>query len=331
MGFDLLVRGGTVVDGSGLPAYRADVGVRDGKIVEIGRLAGGAARTIDASGLVVAPGFVDHHTHLDAQMLWDPYGTSEPQHGVTSVVMGNCGLTLAPVQPGGEDAIVQSFVRVEAMPREALQAGVPWGWRSYGEYLDRLEGRVGINVGGLVGHIAVRHDVLGEAAVEREATADEITRMRELVAESLTGGALGISTNRNERHFREDGKPVASRLASDAEFFGLCDVLSEMNSGVIETIRGLHHPEHIAWYDHLARHTRRPILWQIVIHRWAEPDLWREQLDGIAPTFRDGYRAYGLTNTVPIVNRFNLRNGQVFDEFRTWKNLMFLPDVVRKQ
>jgi N-acyl-D-aspartate/D-glutamate deacylase len=130
-------------------------------------------------------------------MLWDPYGTSEPQHGVTTVVMGNCGLTLAPVQPGGEDAIVQSFVRVEAMPREALEAGVPWGWRSYGEYLDRLEGRVGINVGGLVGHIAVRHDVLGEAAVERAATADEVARMRQLVAQALEGGALGMSTNRN--------------------------------------------------------------------------------------------------------------------------------------
>jgi N-acyl-D-aspartate/D-glutamate deacylase len=331
MELDLLVRGGTIVDGSGLPGYRADVGVRDGKIVEIGRLKGSATRTIDAAGLVVAPGFVDHHTHLDAQMLWDPYGTSEPQHGVTTVVMGNCGLTLAPVHPGGEDAIVQSFVRVEAMPRAALAAGVPWGWRSYGEYLDRLEGRVGINVGGLVGHIAVRHDVLGEEAVERAATPDEVARMRLLVAEALEGGALGMSTNRNDRHFREDGKPVSSRLADDDEFFGLCDVLSELNSGMIETIRGLHQPDHIAWYDRLARRTRRPILWQIVLHRWAEPDLWREQLEGIAPTFHAGYRAYGLTNTVPIVNRFNLRNGQVFDEFRTWKNLMFLPDVVRKQ
>jgi N-acyl-D-aspartate/D-glutamate deacylase len=155
--------------------------------------------------------------------------------------------------------------------------------------------------------------------------------MRQLVVEAMEGGALGISTNRNERHFREDGKPVASRLADDVEFFALCDVLSELNSGVIETIRGLHQPEHIAWYDYLARRTGRPVLWQIVLHRWAEPELWREQLAAIAPTFRDGYRAYGLTNTVPIVNRFNLRNSQVFDEFRTWKNLMFLPDVVRKQ
>src|SRR3954469_18589344 len=331
MEFELLVRGGTVVDGSGLPGYRADVGVRDGKIVEIGRLTAGAARTIDASGLVVAPGFVDHHTHLDAQMLWDPYGTSEPQHGVTSVVMGNCGLTLAPVQPGGEDAIVQSFVRVEAMPREALQAGVPWGWRSYGEYLDRLEGRVGINVGGLVGHIAVRHDVLGEAAVEGAAPADEIDRRRRLVAEALEGGALGMSTNRNERHFREDGKPVASRLADDAEFFGLCDVLGDHSAGVIETINGLDTPAHLVWYDAIARRTGRPVIWQNVLHRWTQPTFWREQLTALGRIFGDGYRAFGLTNTVPIVQRFSLKNAQVFDEFPTWKNLMFLPEFVRRQ
>src|SRR5688572_20164235 len=167
MEFDLLVRGGTVVDGSGLPGYRADVGVRDGKIVEIGRLAGGAARTIDAAGLIVAPGFIDHHTHLDAQILWDPYATSEPQHGVTSIVMGNCGLTLAPVKEADRDALVKSFVRVEAIPRLALEQGVSWRWETYRDYLDQLEGRVGVNVGGLVGHIAVRQHVLGEEAVER--------------------------------------------------------------------------------------------------------------------------------------------------------------------
>jgi N-acyl-D-aspartate/D-glutamate deacylase len=331
MEYDLLVRGGRVVDGSGLPGYQADVGVRDGKVVEIGRLKGSAARTIDADGLVVAPGFVDHHTHLDGQMLWDPYGTSEPQHGVTSVVMGNCGLSLAPVEPGGEDAMVKSFVRVEAMPRESLEAGIPWGWRTYGEYLDRLEGRIGINVGGLVGHIAVRHAIMGEEAVEREATEAEIQRMRALVAEAMEGGALGISTNRNERHFREDGKPVSSRLATQAEFDALCEVLGDYNAGVIETILGLHTVEHIDWYDALARRTARPVIWQSVLHRWAQPDLWCQQLERVARTFADGYRAYGLTNTVPIVQRFTLKNVQAFDEFPTWKNLMFLPEFVRKQ
>jgi N-acyl-D-amino-acid deacylase len=331
MDYDLVIRGGRVVDGSGLPSYVADIGVKDGKIIEIGRLKGSAAKTIDADGLAVSPGFIDHHTHLDAQLLWDPYGTCEPQHGVTTVVMGNCGLTLAPVKSGDEDALVKSFVRVEAIPRFALEQGVKWGWHTYGEYLDNFEEKVGINVGGLVGHIAVRHNVMGEEAVERKATGKEVQQMRGLVGEAMAGGALGISTNRNERHMREDGKPVASRLADDEELFGLCDVLAERNGGVIETILGRNKIEHFAFYRILAERTQRPILWQSLQHRWAEPNLWREQLDAVEPIFRDGYQAYGLTHTVPLVRHFDLKNCQVFDEFPTWKNLMFLPEIVRKQ
>jgi N-acyl-D-aspartate/D-glutamate deacylase len=331
MSYDLLIRGGRVVDGSGLPSYVADVGVKGGKIVEVGRLNGTAARTIDAGGLAVSPGFIDHHTHLDAQMLWDPYGTCEPQHGVTSVVMGNCGLSLAPVKKGDEDAIVKSFVRVEAIPRFALEQGVKWGWNSYGEYLDALEGKLGINVGGLVGHIAMRHNVMGEEAVERTATGKEVQQMRGLVWEAMEGGALGLSTNRNERHMREDGKPVASRLADDDELFALCDVLAEHNGGVIETILGRNKIEHFKFYHELAKRTQRPVLWQSLQHRWAEPNLWREQLDAVEPIFREGYQAYGLSHTVPLVRHFELKNCQVFDEFPTWKNLMFLPVEVRKQ
>ncbi len=331
MEYDLKVRGGRVVDGSGLPSYNADVGVKDGRVVEIGKLNGSAARTIDATGLAVAPGFIDHHTHLDAQMLWDPYGTCEPQHGITTVIMGNCGLTLAPVKAGGEDALVKSFVRVEAIPRFALEQGVKWAWNSFGEYLDNFEGKIGINVGGLVGHIAVRHNVMGEDAVEREATDKEIQQMRAQVLDAMEGGALGISTNRNERHMREDGKPVASRLANDDEFFALCDVLAERNAGVIETILGLNKIKHFDFYHRLAKHTQRPVLWQSLQHRWAEPNLWREQLDAVEPIFRDGYQAYGLSHTVPLVRHFQLKNCQIFDEFPTWKNLMFLPESVRKE
>ncbi len=181
-----------------------------------------------------------------------PYGTCEPQHGITTVVMGNCGLTLAPVKNGDEDAMVKSFVRVEAIPRFALEQGVKWGWHSYGEYLDNLEGKVGINVGGLVGHIAVRHNAMGEEAVERKATGKEVQQMRGLVLEAMEGGALGMSTNRNERHMREDGKPVASRLADDEEFFALCDVLAERNAGMIETILGRNKIEHFQLYHELA-------------------------------------------------------------------------------
>lgn len=331
MAYDLIVRGGRVVDGSGLPSYVADVGVKDGKIVEIGRLKEGAARTIDAHGLAVAPGFIDHHTHLDAQMLWDPYGTCEPQHGITSVIMGNCGLSLAPRRAGIEDAIVKSFVRVEAIPRSALEQGVKWNWNSYGEYLDNFEGKIGINVGGLVGHIAVRHNALGEEAVERKASGAEVQKMRSLVLDAMEGGALGMSTNRNDRHMREDGKPVASRLADDEEFFALSDVLAERNAGVIETILGRNKIEHFKWYHELARRTQRPVLWQSLQHRWVEPNLWREQLAAVEPIFKAGYQAYGLSHTVPLVRHFTLKDCQVFDEFPTWKNLMFLPVEIRRQ
>ena len=331
MDYDLLIRGGRVVDGSGLPSYVADVGIKNGKVVDIGRLKGSAARTIDAAGLVVAPGFIDHHTHMDGQILWDPYGTSEPQHGVTSIIMGNCGLALAPVEAGGEDAIIKSFVRVEAIPRIALEKGVPWGWRSYGDYLDRLEGKVGINVGGIVGHIAVRQYVMGEESVERTATADEIEKMRQLVSESILGGALGFSTNRNERHMREDGLPVPSRLATEEELLALCDVTRELNSGVIQTNHGRHCVEQIPEYDRIVRRTCRPLIWQSVQYKESEPELWKNMLDGIANTFRDGYQAYGLTHTVPLMRHFTMKDAQTFDEFPVWKNLMFLSEEARKQ
>jgi N-acyl-D-amino-acid deacylase len=333
MEYDLVIRGGRVVDGSGFPSYLADIGVKDGKIVEVGRISAvaSAARAIDASGLVVSPGFIDHHTHLDAQILWDPYGTCEPENGITSIVMGNCGLTLAPLKDGDEDAIVKSFVRVEAIPRHALEKGIRWRWHSFGEYLDALEGNIGVNVGCLVGHIAVRQHVMGEDSVAREATPEEIGRMRALVRAGMEAGALGFSTNRNNRHNREDGKPVGSRLANDQELLSLCGVLGDLNAGVIETIFGGHRPEHFGLYEEITRETQRPVIWQTVQHRWAEPNLWREQLDSVEPIFRKGYQAYGLTHVVPLARRFTMKNSQLFDEFPKWKPVMFLPLEPRKQ
>ena len=331
MDYDLLLRGERVVDGSGQPSYLADVAVKDGKIVELGRVRGSAEKTIDAQGLVVSPGFIDHHTHMDAQVFWDPYATSEPQHGITSIVTGNCGLALAPVKHGDEDAILKNFVRVEAMPRHALEQGVPWGWHSYRDYLNRIEGRLGINVGGLVGHIAVRQYVMGEESVERQATPAEIQRMKALVLEGMEAGALGFSTNRNERHMREDGKPVPSRLASDEELFTLCDVLGEVNAGAFQSTLGQFTPKHFEMYNYLARRTQRPVIGQTVMYRPNAPKRWKEQLDAVMPTFRDGYRLYLRTHTVPNFRTFTLSNTQAFDEFPKWKQLMFMEIEARKK
>jgi N-acyl-D-aspartate/D-glutamate deacylase len=331
MAYDLLFRGGRIVDGTGLPSYLGDVAIKDGKIVELGRIRAAAAKTINVDGLVVAPGFIDHHTHMDGQIQWDPYATSEPEQGITSIVMGNCGLALAPLKPGDEDALIKSFVRVEAIPRSVLEQGVRWSWHSYGEYLDRLEGRLGINVAGLLGHVAVRQYVLGDESTERPATRAEIRRMKQLVREAMEGGAIGFSTNRNDRHMREDGKPVPSRLADDEELFQLCDALGELNAGVIQINEGQPNiAKHFALYEHIARRTQRPIVWQIVRFISSRPNLWKEQLAAAAAIFHGGHRAYGASSTVPTVRRFTLKDSQVFDEFPTWKNVMSLPLEARR-
>lgn len=331
--YDLLVRGGRIYDGSGMPSYYGDVGISGGKIVEIGRLHGGAKRTLNVDGLAVAPGFIDPHTHLDAQLFWDPLGTSSCFHGVTSVVVGNCGLSLAPTKPEDRDAVIKSFVRVEAISRRVLEEGIQWKWESTSEYLDALGARLGINAAALVGHIAVRHRVMGEDAVERPATAEEIAKMKELVRQGMKAGAVGFSTNQNPRHIREDKKPVASRLASDEELGSLLDVLAEMNSGVVQLSGGGADARgRIAYAAQMARRTGRPVLWQSINHSWSRPNHWQEMLANTQRVFReDGLPIYAMTQAKPFQNRYTLLDAQCFDEFPTWKSAMFSPVEARKQ
>ena len=205
MAFDLLIKGGLVVDGTGAAPRSADVGVADGRIAEIGRLDGPAKRTINADGCVVTPGFIDHHTHYDGQVTFDPLCTFSCYNGVTTVVSGNCSLTLAPVREGDETALAGMLAKVEAIPYDVLMGGVPWGWRTFGDYLDSLEGRLGINYGAMVGHSAVRRWVMGGDSQEREATGAEIEAIRIAVREALEDGALGVSFDRNPRHVGMDG------------------------------------------------------------------------------------------------------------------------------
>jgi len=331
--YDLVLKGGRIYDGSGMPSFNGDVAIENGKIVAIGRLNGGATRTLNVDGLAVAPGFIDPHTHLDAQLLWDPLGTSSCFHGVTSVVLGNCGLSLAPAKPENRESMIKSFVRVEAISRRVLEEGVEWKWTSTAEYLSTLGTRLGINAAALIGHIAVRHYVMGEDAVERQATVEEIARMKQLVRQGMEAGAVGFSTNQNPRHIREDKKPVASRLASDEELGSLLDVLGEMNAGVVQLSGGgADSRGRIAYAAQMARRTGRPVLWQSISHSWSRPNHWQEMLANTQRVFEEeGLPIFAMTQAKPFQNRYSLLDAQCFDEFPTWKAAMFSPVPVRKQ
>jgi N-acyl-D-amino-acid deacylase len=335
--YDLILKGGRIYDGSGLPSFIGDVAIRNGRIEEIGRIHASADRVLDAGGLAVAPGIIDFHTHFDAQLWWDPLASTSHEHGVTTVVTGNCGLTLAPCKPESRDALIGTFVRVEAMPRASLQAGIPWEWSSHGEFLDALERRpLGLNVATLVGHCAVRQYAMGEACVEREAGDAEITEMEQLVRQGMAAGAFGFSTNSNQSHYREDGKPVASRFASLDEIARLCRVVGASGRGLVQFTHGAFAtPEHVAhisqWYDTILKETRRPLIGESIRHRWSEPDLWRKQLNDVEERCRQGYAAYAMTSTRPSTRRWTLKESNRLDEIPAWKNLMTMPLDLRKE
>ncbi|MFZ0172913.1 MAG: amidohydrolase family protein [Acidimicrobiales bacterium] len=273
---DYAITGGTVVDGTGAPGFLGDVGIRDGRIAEIvaaGAAGGGslgepAASTFDAEGLMVAPGIVDVHTHYDAQLYWDPYATPSNLHGVTTVFGGNCGFTLAPLRAEDGDYIRRMMARVEGMAIPALEAGAPWDWESFGEYLDGLEGRVGVNAGFLVGHCALRRYVMGPDAVEREATEHEVAEMVEVLHESITAGGLGLSTTRSSTHMDGDERPVASRLASEDELVALCTAVGAHDGTTLEGIvegclRGFS-DEEANLLARVSAAANRPINWNVL-------------------------------------------------------------------
>jgi N-acyl-D-amino-acid deacylase len=235
MTYDLVIRNGTVFDGSGNQSFRADVGVIGDRIASIGRITDKGLDEIDAEGHFVTPGFVEVHTHMDAQVFWDSLGTCSAWHGITTAVMGNCGFTLAPCAEEQKDLCLRSLERAEDMARDVLLAGVDWSWETYPEYLDAVE-RIpkGINYAGMIGHSALRTWVMGERAFEEQATDDEILKMRQQVEAALRAGAVGFTTSRLGHHLTADDQPVASRLASWSELTQLVDVMRELGVGVFE-------------------------------------------------------------------------------------------------
>jgi len=234
MAYDLVIKSGKIIDGSGLPAFHGDVAVSGGRIVEMGRVSGEAKRVVDADGLVVAPGIIDNHTHYDAQVTWDPLCTYSCYHGITTVVIGNCSLALAPAHKEDRDNLAGVLSHVEAIPLEAIQAGVKWSWETIPQYLDSLDRRLGVNVASLIGHSAVRRYVMGESSQERHATDEEIAAMKAIVREGIEAGAVGVSFERNPRHFDWDGRLAPTNLAADSEIFAVAGVVDEVGRGVIQ-------------------------------------------------------------------------------------------------
>ena len=318
MAYDLLIKNGRIIDGSGRPGFHGDVGVVGGKIAELGRLDGPARRVIEADGRVVAPGFVDNHCHYDAQVLWDPLCTFSCHHGATTVIIGNCSLALAPVKAHDREKLAGMLSYVEAIPMDVLQAGVPWTWETFPEYMQTIGQRLGVNVGTLVGHSAVRLYAMGEECSEREATDKELETMRRLVREALEAGALGLSITRNMNHFDIVGKRIPAACAPESELFALADVLREVGTGVIQCGGGTNPELKDRLLSRLAQACGRPIMYNTLLEQARQPGRWRTHLKHVEETARQGIRAIPLCNPGSIVNRFTMKNCQVFRSMPTW-------------
>src|SRR5258705_2297644 len=290
MALDLLIKNGTVVDGSGMPRYRADVGVRGGKIVEIGRIRAGAERVIDADGLVVAPGFIDGHTHMDAQIAWDPLGSCSCLHGVTSVVMGNCGFALAPCRPADREWFARCLTAVEDIPTEAMLAGIDWTWETFPEYLATVERLPkAINYGMYIGHSALRMYVMGKRALTEAASEDDRTRMAAAVQEALKAGAMGYSSSRASTHVTPDDTPVASRIAEWEEIDRIMAAMAELDAGIFQVgpdiASGARHRTFLDRLRKVALDYKRPIMFGVLATKQGDdPTPWGYQTKYIDDT-----------------------------------------------
>lgn len=329
MAHDLLIRGATLVDGTGAPAVRGDLAVDGGRIAALGRCEGGASRVIDASGLVLAPGFVDVHTHYDAQVAWDPFCTPSSFHGTTSVVTGNCGYALAPVRPEDRDYTMGLFSRVEQISKTTLEAGLPWEWESHADLFAWLGKRgLGVNVAPQVGHSALRRFVMGEAAHEREATPDEIRAMQRLLLAGMEAGAVGFTTSRVAHQRGEHGEPIPSFLASEEELLALAGVLGGLGRGMIG-INPRTKAQEFCQADRdqlvrLARETGRPVNWNEFGQRDEWPGQWRSLLQMMESAGRAGHRVYGVMRCQRMDLHFNLADTRAFDGAPAWREVMAL-------
>ncbi|MBS0522407.1 MAG: amidohydrolase family protein [Proteobacteria bacterium] len=331
MALDTVIRGGTVVDGSGNPRVSADIGIKDGRIAEIGKVTTAAARTIDADGLIVSPGFIDGHTHMDAQVAWDPLGSCSCWHGVTSVVMSNCGFALAPCKPADREWYARCLSAVEDIPTEAMAAGIDWSWETFPEYLATVERLPkAINYGMYIGHSALRMYVMGKRALSERATDDDMTRMARMVQEALKVGALGFSSSRASTHVTPDDTPVASRIAEWEEIDRILSAMAELDAGIFQVgpdiASGERHRAFLGRLRQVALATKRPIMFGVLATRQGDdPTSWAYQTRYIDDTVAAGGRMFGQGTTRSINAIFSLKSYLPFDVLPAWKPIRALP------
>jgi len=324
MASDLLIKNGTLVDGTGAPARRADVAIAGGKIVEIGKLNGGAARVIDADGLAVAPGFIDPHTHYDAQICWDGAVTPSSWHGVTSVVMGNCGVGIAPCKPETREIAMRDLVNVEAIPFEVLNAGITWDWETFPQYMDAAAKRKpSLNLGFMAPLTPFRHYVMGEASMERAASADETAQITALLGEAVDAGAFGFSSTLLNQHMGYAGRPLACRNASREELLAYCHALRERGRGVIEyamtrQVSVLDAAE-LDLLRFMLEESRRPVTFIAMFDRDDLSEAARETMRKVKPLIELGARPQG--SPLPLTRELVMRSPFAFAAFPSWKRL----------
>jgi N-acyl-D-aspartate/D-glutamate deacylase len=337
MALDLVIRHGTIVDGSGAARYRADVGIAGGRIVEIGRIRSLAGRTLDAEGLIVAPGFIDGHTHMDAQVSWDRIGSCSCWHGVTSVIMGNCGFALAPCRPEEREWFARCLTAVEDIPTEAMLAGIDWTWESFPEYLATVERLPkAINYGAYIGHSALRMYAMGKRALTDTATEGDLARMAAAVEEAMRAGAMGFSSSRATTHVTPDDTPVASRIADWSELDRLVGVLGALNAGIFQigpdVSGGEAQRAFLARLRRVALESGRPVMFGTLSTRQGvDPNPWTYQLDYLDECATAGARMWGQTTTRSINAIFSLKSYLPFDGLPTWKQVRALPLAEQKR
>ncbi len=326
---DYVIRNGLVVDGTGAPGFRADVGIRDGKIVAVGEVGEQGTTEFDAEGLIVAPGIIDPHTHYDAQLFWDPTASPSNLHGVTTIIGGNCGFTLAPIKAQDHDYIRRMMAKVEGMPLVALEEGLPWDWTSFSDYLGKLEGNLGVNAGFLVGHCALRRWVMGDARGGEVATEEEVAEMARLLAESLEAGGLGFSSSQSRTHSDGDGKPISSRNADRREMLAFCEVVRDhpgttleyITSGCLDTFSD----EEIDLMVAMTTTAKRPLNWNLLTIDSRTPDKTTRQLEASVAAEQAGGRIVALTMPTLVPMNMSFRNHCALFLIPGWGDVMGLP------